>query len=227
MLQKPVRDTILWGSEPNEGRRPPRAGWPFEEFEAIRTRRRCPSRGSASNSGTHINSVTPANGTIPASLPVWLELVRDGSAYTGYYSLDGNFWFSMGSASVPGQADTQDAGMFVTSHATGSPAQVTVSGFSVAVNMSPIPRESVLRAGGPVTPGCLAQPVLPGGAHIGRIAFGLLPSSASHYGWRIPFLIPLVWAGMPGAGPGPCDRQRTLRRPRVQAPVPTSPRTLA
>ncbi len=31
------------------------------------------------NGGDYINSVTPANGTIPESLPVYLELVRNGS----------------------------------------------------------------------------------------------------------------------------------------------------
>ena len=42
------------------------------------------------NGGDFINSVTPANGTIPESLPVYLELVRNGSTYTGYYSYDGS-----------------------------------------------------------------------------------------------------------------------------------------
>lgn len=38
------------------------------------------------NGGTYVDQVSPANGTIPESLPVWLELVRNGSSYTGYYS---------------------------------------------------------------------------------------------------------------------------------------------
>ena len=36
-----------------------------------------------SNGGEYINSVTPANGNNPALLPVWLELVRNGSACYG------------------------------------------------------------------------------------------------------------------------------------------------
>jgi Alpha galactosidase A/Alpha galactosidase C-terminal beta sandwich domain/NPCBM-associated, NEW3 domain of alpha-galactosidase/Carbohydrate binding module (family 35) len=84
------------------------------------------------NGGTYIDQVTPANGTIPESLPVWLELVRNGSSYTGYYSFDGSDWLTVGSATVPGQAATQDGGMFVTSHAAGSPGQVVFDGFSAA-----------------------------------------------------------------------------------------------
>ncbi|HEX3750878.1 MAG TPA: NEW3 domain-containing protein [Streptosporangiaceae bacterium] len=84
-----------------------------------------------SNGGTYIDSVTPANGTIPASLPVWLRLVRNGSSYTGYYSLDGGDWLTVGTATVPGQAATQDAGMFVTSGTAGDPGQATFNGFGV------------------------------------------------------------------------------------------------
>jgi alpha-galactosidase len=75
--------------------------------------------------------VTPPNGTIPESLPVWLELVRNGTSYTGYYSFDGTSWLTVGTATVPGQAATQDAGVFVTSHTAGSPGQVVFDGFSV------------------------------------------------------------------------------------------------
>ncbi|MFL5662576.1 MAG: NEW3 domain-containing protein [Ktedonobacteraceae bacterium] len=83
------------------------------------------------NGGTHINSVTPPNGTISESLPVWLKLVKNGSTYTGYYSTDGSTWNTVGTATVPAQASTQDAGMFMVSHATGSLGQVNFQGFSV------------------------------------------------------------------------------------------------
>jgi alpha-galactosidase len=85
------------------------------------------------NGGEYINSVTPPNGTIPPQTPVLLKLVRSGDTYTGSYSTDGgNSWQSVGSATVPGQADTQDAGMFLTSHSSGSPAVSHFSGFSVS-----------------------------------------------------------------------------------------------
>jgi alpha-galactosidase len=85
-----------------------------------------------SNSDASIDSVTPENGTIDPTVPVHLKLVRDGSTYTGYYSSDGSTWQQVGSATVPGQADTQDAGLFITSHSTGSPAQADFSGFTVS-----------------------------------------------------------------------------------------------
>ncbi len=93
----------------------------------------------ASNGGDYINSVTPANGTIPESLPVYLELARNGSTYTGYYSYDGSSWLSVGSATLTGQAATQDAGMFLTSHAAGQPGQATFNGFSVTANAATPP----------------------------------------------------------------------------------------
>jgi alpha-galactosidase len=85
-----------------------------------------------SNGGDYINSVTPPNGTIPESLPVWLRLVRNGDTYTGYYSTDGTDWTEVGSATVPGQASTQDAGLFVVSHVTGVPGEAVFDGFTVA-----------------------------------------------------------------------------------------------
>ncbi len=84
------------------------------------------------NSGEYINSVSPDNGTIPDQVPVYLKLVRSGSTYTGYYSTDGSNWKTVATETVPGQADTQDVGMFVTSHSSGDPAQTTFSGFTVS-----------------------------------------------------------------------------------------------
>lgn len=85
-----------------------------------------------SNGGEWINSVTPANGTIPMTTPVHLRLVRDADSYTGYYSTDGSNWTKIGTVTVPGQADTQDAGMFVTSHSAGSAAATMFHGFSIS-----------------------------------------------------------------------------------------------
>jgi hypothetical protein len=99
-----------------------------------------------SDSGTYINSVTPPNGSNPELLPVWLELVRDGSSYTGYYSFDGTGWLTVGSVTVPGQADTQDAGMFLTSHAAGAPGEAVFNGFSVTASDAAPPAGTVYPA---------------------------------------------------------------------------------
>jgi alpha galactosidase A-like protein/alpha galactosidase C-like protein/alpha-galactosidase-like protein len=96
-----------------------------------------------SNGGNFIDSVTPPNGTSPGIAPVWLQLQRNGSTYTGYYSFDGTDWLQAGSATVTGQAATQDAGMFLTSHASGSPAQATFNGFAVQSGATPPPLASV------------------------------------------------------------------------------------
>jgi hypothetical protein len=93
-----------------------------------------------SDGDNYIDSVTPANAAIPFSLPIHLKLQRTSAdTYTGYYSYDGSGWYTVGTATVPGQAATQDAGMFVTSHAPGSTAQVTFDGFSVTDGATPPP----------------------------------------------------------------------------------------
>ncbi|HVV24511.1 MAG TPA: NEW3 domain-containing protein [Pseudonocardiaceae bacterium] len=84
-----------------------------------------------SDGNTNVDSVTPSNGTIPIKVPVTLRLVRSGSGYTGYYSTDGQNWTTVGTATVPGQADTQDAGLFVVSASTGSPALVGYHGLTI------------------------------------------------------------------------------------------------
>jgi hypothetical protein len=84
-----------------------------------------------SNGGNYVDSVTPANGTIGDVVPVYLELVRSAATYTGYYSTDGSTWKPVGSATVPAQAGTQDAGLFVESHAAGSTALASFHGLSV------------------------------------------------------------------------------------------------
>jgi hypothetical protein len=85
------------------------------------------------NSGTSIDSVTPANGTIADTVPVYLRLaVAAGGVYTGSYSLDGTTWTQVGTATVPGQNATQDAGLFMLSHTAGSDGLVDFSGFTVA-----------------------------------------------------------------------------------------------
>jgi len=110
------------------------------------------------NGGEYIDNVTPANGTDPELTPVWLELVRDGSTYTGYYSFDGSGWLEVGSATVPDQAATQDAGMFVTSGDSGVPAQATFDGFTVAAaDTAPAAATAYLAANGTLAGGAVVE----------------------------------------------------------------------
>ena len=101
------------------------------------------------DSGTYLNSVTPADGTNPELLPLWLELVRNGTVYTGYYSFDGTSWMPVGSATVPGQAATQDAGIFLTSGTAGSPGEALFNGFGVTGSDTVPPAGTVYAAASP------------------------------------------------------------------------------
>jgi hypothetical protein len=132
----------------------------------------------SNNGGDFLNSVTPANGVIPDVTPVYLKLERTGTTYTGYYSVDNANWTRVGSATLTGQADTQDAALFVTSHASGSPAQVVFNGFSVVAGAVPPPlgptsyeAESAANtiAGGAKTASCAA---CSGGQKVGFVGNG-------------------------------------------------------
>lgn len=71
-------------------------------------------------------------GTGTAAAPIWLKLVRSGSQFTGYYSTDGTTWTQVASATVPGAASAEDAGVFLTSHAPGTIGEADFSGFQVS-----------------------------------------------------------------------------------------------
>jgi len=130
-----------------------------------------------SNGGDNITSVTPPNETIPESTPVWLELVRNGSSYTGYYSYDGSDWLTVGSATVPGQSAMQDAGLFVTSHAAGSPAQAVFSGLTTTGSATAPPGATSYEAeaaANTLTGGAAVQscPTCSGGNKVGYVGEG-------------------------------------------------------
>ena len=85
-----------------------------------------------SDGNPYVDSVTPGNGSIAATVPVHLRLVRAGTNYTGYYSTDGQTWTTVGTATIAGQATTQDAGLFVVSASSGSTALIGYHGFTVS-----------------------------------------------------------------------------------------------
>ena len=83
------------------------------------------------NSGPYLDQVMPNTYAIDESLPLWLKLTRAGDVYTSYYSTDGSTWTEITSQTVPGQAATQDVGMFVNSGQPGQPVQAIFNGFTV------------------------------------------------------------------------------------------------
>ena len=82
-----------------------------------------------SDGNGYLDSNINTGGT--TSYPVHLKLVRNGSAYTGYYSSDGSAWTKVGTATVPSVTATQDAGVFSTSHSSGSIGEADFSGFGL------------------------------------------------------------------------------------------------
>ncbi|HEX4225160.1 MAG TPA: alpha-N-acetylglucosaminidase TIM-barrel domain-containing protein, partial [Pseudonocardiaceae bacterium] len=82
-----------------------------------------PSNGCAlswdSDGDGQLDQVTNT-GTFTA--PTYLKLVRAGTSYTGYCSADGQTWTTVGTATVPSAAATQDVGVFATAANGGSGA---------------------------------------------------------------------------------------------------------
>ncbi len=70
-----------------------------------------------------------------ASNPVWVMLVKNGSLYTGYYSLDGNTWTDVGSISVNFSNVNYLAGLAVTSHSSGVLSTATFDNVSLAPSL--------------------------------------------------------------------------------------------
>jgi ABC-type transport system involved in multi-copper enzyme maturation permease subunit len=60
----------------------------------------------------YVNDAPGLTGSVSASAPRWLRLVRDGGTITGYDSADGTHWTLVGTATVPGLTATVQAGLF-------------------------------------------------------------------------------------------------------------------
>jgi len=70
----------------------------------------------ADGSGTVESVARSGSGATPS--PAWLRLTRDGSTFTGAWSLDGQAWTTVGTATVPTAAAVQDVGLVCCSHST-------------------------------------------------------------------------------------------------------------
>ena len=89
-----------------------------------------------STSGGSTYTTTLAAGPSVTGTSITLKLVRSGSTYTGYWSINDGVTFTMlGSAGVTIQgtaaAPTQDIGMFHTSGVAGLPTETQFTGFTV------------------------------------------------------------------------------------------------
>ena len=60
----------------------------------------------------YLNDTPGLAGSVPATAPRWLRLVRDGATVTGYDSADGTHWTLVGTANLPGLTATVQAGLF-------------------------------------------------------------------------------------------------------------------
>jgi ABC-type transport system involved in multi-copper enzyme maturation permease subunit len=60
----------------------------------------------------YVNDTPGLTGSVSASAPRWLRLVRTGGTITGYDSADGTHWTLAGTATLPGLTSTVQAGLF-------------------------------------------------------------------------------------------------------------------
>jgi ABC-type transport system involved in multi-copper enzyme maturation permease subunit len=63
----------------------------------------------------YVNDTPGLAGSVSASSPRWLRLVRDGDTITGYDSADGTHWTLVGTATLPGLTPIVQAGLFTAS----------------------------------------------------------------------------------------------------------------
>ncbi|MET8144293.1 NEW3 domain-containing protein [Sphaerisporangium sp. NPDC005288] len=81
------------------------------------------------NGNGYLDSFAGASGV---KAPAWVRLVRAADGVSGYYSTNGTDWTKVGpTVTLPGIAETQDAGLIATSHAAGVTGQFGFSDFSV------------------------------------------------------------------------------------------------
>jgi ABC-type transport system involved in multi-copper enzyme maturation permease subunit len=60
----------------------------------------------------YVNDTPGLTGSVSASSPRWLRLVRTGGTITGYDSADGTHWTLVGTGTLPGLTSTVQAGLF-------------------------------------------------------------------------------------------------------------------
>jgi ABC-type transport system involved in multi-copper enzyme maturation permease subunit len=73
----------------------------------------------------YVNDRPGLPGSVSASAPRWLRLVRDGDTITGYDSADGTHWTPVDTVTLPGLTATVQAGLFTAAPSNGNAATTT------------------------------------------------------------------------------------------------------
>ncbi len=73
----------------------------------------------------YVNDSPGLAGSVSASSPRWLRLVRDGDTVSGYDSADGTHWTLVGTGTLPGLTSTVQAGLFAAGVGTENPTVAT------------------------------------------------------------------------------------------------------
>jgi ABC-type transport system involved in multi-copper enzyme maturation permease subunit len=82
----------------------------------------------------YVNDTPGLAGTVSATAPRWLRLVRDGGTVSGYDSADGTHWTLVGTATLPGLTGTVQAGLFAAEPQDGD--YITATGVFRHVGLS-------------------------------------------------------------------------------------------
>ena len=78
-----------------------------------------------------------------SSYPTYIRVVKSSTTFTGYYSTDGVSWTQIGSSSISSASTTQDVGLSVTSHNSGTLCLVPFDNIFVRKYTSPEPTTQV------------------------------------------------------------------------------------
>jgi hypothetical protein len=90
-----------------------------------------PSGGFEWLRGNAAGQLATSSGGGATAYPAWVRLVRDGDLYSAYWSSDGETFTQIGQPeALPGAADLQDVGLFVTAHSASNRSAVEFQDFT-------------------------------------------------------------------------------------------------
>jgi PKD repeat protein len=90
-----------------------------------------PSGGFEWLRGNAAGQLVTSTGGGSTAYPAWVRIVRDGDLYTAYRSSDGETFTQIGEPeALPGAADLQDVGLFVTAHSASNRSAVEFQDFA-------------------------------------------------------------------------------------------------